>query len=65
MRRKSCGAFSQRGAQVYVSDSERTVSLPDELGEYRDLLGGGPADKSCLRLPAGGFLWLICDFTTD
>ena len=47
------------------ADSERTVSLPDELGEYRDLLGGGPADKSCLRLPAGGFLWLICDFTTD
>ena len=47
------------------ADSERTVSLPDELGEYRDLLDGGPADKSCLRLPAGGFLWLICDFTTD
>jgi amylosucrase len=47
------------------ADSERTVSLPDELGEYRDLLDGGPADKSCLRLPAGGFLWLICEFTTD
>ena len=44
------------------ADSERTVSLPDELGEYRDLLQGGPADKSCLRLPAGGFLWLICEF---
>ena len=44
------------------ADSERTVSLPDELGEYRDLLEGGPADKSCLRLPAGGFLWLICEF---
>ena len=44
------------------ADTERTVSLPEELGEYRDLLEGSPADKSRLCLPAGGFLWLICEF---
>ena len=44
------------------ADTERTVSLPEELGEYRDLLDGSPADKSRLCLPAGGFLWLICEF---
>ena len=43
------------------SESERTVSV-NELGEYRDLLSGRPADKFRVTLPSGGFAWLLCDF---
>ena len=44
------------------AETERWVSLPDELGEYCDLMEGTPVDKGALRLLPGGFLWLICDF---
>ena len=47
------------------AENEHTVSLAHELGDYTDLLHGLPADKSSLTLPPGGFLWLICDFTTE
>ncbi len=40
---------------------DRQIAI-DELGEYTDLLRGAAADKRALRLPAGGFLWLLCDF---
>ena len=40
---------------------ERTVNI-DELGEYTDLLTGEAADKWHVTLPAGGFVWMLCDF---
>ena len=43
------------------SEWEKTVSV-SELGDYHDLISGEPADKYRLRIPSGGFLWLICDF---
>jgi len=43
------------------ADTDRTVSL-HELGEYADLRTGQPCDKEAVSLPAGGFVWLICDF---
>ncbi len=44
------------------SESPKRV-WTDELGEYRDLLTGEGVDKHGVDLPAGGFRWLICDFT--
>ena len=43
---------------------ERTVNI-DELGEYIDLLTGESADKWHVTLPAGGFVWLLCDFDKE
>ena len=42
-------------------EGEKTVSV-SELGDYTDLMCGEPADKYRLRIPSGGFLWLVCDF---
>ena len=44
--------FGEEEGRVYV----------DELGDYTDLLSGEPVDKRAVRLPAGGFRWLLCDF---
>ena len=44
------------------SADEKRVSV-DELGECADLLSGEDADMGCIRLPSGGFVWLLCDFT--
>ena len=43
---------------------EKTVSV-HELGEYTDLLSGEAVDKYRVRLPSGGFAWLVCDFEED
>ena len=43
------------------SESEQTVCL-DELGEFTDLITGQPQDKTAVRIPSGGFAWLLCDF---
>ena len=43
------------------ASGERTVHI-DELGEYTDLLSGGAIDKWNVTLPAGGFVWMLCDF---
>ena len=43
------------------AEGERCVSL-DELGDYTDLLSGDAVDKYAVRLPSGGFKWLLCDF---
>ena len=42
--------------------AEKLVSL-DELGDYRDLLSGDALDKTRVRIPSGGFVWMLCDFT--
>ena len=44
--------FGEEEGRVYV----------DELGDYTDLLSGEPVDKRAVKLPAGGFRWLLCDF---
>ena len=46
------------------SDGERCISV-DELGEYINLSDGKPADKHCIRIPSGGYMWLLCDFTKE
>ncbi len=46
------------------SQEEKTVSAC-ELGEFRDLLTGEKADKCRVRLPSGGFRWLLCDFARE
>ena len=43
------------------ASGERTVHI-DELGEYTDLLTGKAIDKWNVTLPAGGFVWMLCDF---
>ena len=43
------------------AERERQVSV-NELGDFRDLFSGEAADKFALTIPAGGFLWLLCDF---
>ena len=43
------------------ASSERTLHI-DELGEYTDLLTGETLDKWNVTLPAGGFVWMLCDF---
>ena len=40
---------------------ERTVSI-DELGDFKDLITGAAADKTRITIPAGGYVWLLCDF---
>ena len=42
-------------------ETEKTVSV-SEWGEYTDLLGGTAVDKQNIHIPAGGFVWLLCDF---
>ena len=42
--------------------AEKLVSL-DELGDNRDLLSGDALDKTRVRIPSGGFVWMLCDFT--
>ena len=37
----------------------------NELGDYTDLLTGEPAALSAITIPAGGFLWMLCDFTKE
>ena len=44
--------FGEEEGRVYV----------EELGDYTDLLSGEPVDKRAVKLPAGGFRWLLCDF---
>ena len=44
--------FGEEEGRVYV----------EELGDYKDLLSGEPVDKRAVKLPAGGFRWLLCDF---
>ena len=44
------------------AENERTVGV-DELGEFRNLLNGEAADKTCITLEPGAFRWLLCDFT--
>ena len=43
------------------AERERRVSV-SELGDFRDLFSGEAVDKFDLTIPAGGFLWLLCDF---
>ena len=43
------------------ASSARTLHI-DELGEYSDLLTGEALDKWNVTLPAGGFVWMLCDF---
>ena len=43
------------------AERERRVSV-NELGDFRDLFSGEAVDKFDLTIPAGGFLWLLCDF---
>ena len=40
---------------------ERRISVL-ELGDFHDLLTGQRANLSDICLPAGGFVWLLCDF---
>ena len=51
---KLCAFFS-------FSEREQALSL-DELGEFTDLVTGASVDKHSVKLPAGGFVWLICEF---
>jgi len=46
------------------AERERQVSV-NELGDFRDLFSGEAADKFALTIPAGGFLWLLCDFDEE
>ena len=43
------------------SEWDKTVSV-DELGDFTDLITGDETDKKNIRIPSGGFVWLICDF---
>ena len=43
------------------AEREHTVRI-DELGDYCDLLTGAAVNKQAVTLPAGGFVWLQCDF---
>ena len=43
------------------ASAERTLHI-DELGEYTDLLTDQALDKWNVTLPAGGFVWMLCDF---
>ena len=43
------------------SEWDKTVSV-DELGDFTDLITGDETDKKNIRIPSGGFAWLICDF---
>ncbi len=47
--------FGEREASIYT----------DELGDFTDLLNGERVDKRAVRLPSGGFRWLICDFNRE
>ncbi|MBR1455932.1 MAG: amylosucrase, partial [Oscillospiraceae bacterium] len=44
------------------SEEEKTIAV-DELGDYQDLLSGEAVDKYAVKIPSGGFAWMICDFT--
>ena len=43
------------------AESEKRICV-NELGEYHDLLSGEAVDKFAVTLPAGGFVWMLCDF---
>ena len=43
------------------AEGERCLRLSEE-GDFRDLLSGEPTALQGLRLPSGGFQWLICEF---
>ena len=46
------------------SDGERQIDI-HELGEYANLLTGEPVNKAAVRVPSGGFTWLLCDFEEE
>ena len=43
------------------ADGEKCVSLRED-GGFRDAISGKAADKTAVRIPAGGFRWLLCEF---
>ena len=43
------------------SGEEKRVTLRED-GEFRDAASGEAADKTAVRIPAGGFRWLLCEF---
>ncbi|MCR5073501.1 MAG: alpha-amylase family protein [Clostridiales bacterium] len=46
------------------SEWDKTVSV-DELGDFTNLISGDETDKYIVRIPSGGFAWLICDFEEE
>jgi amylosucrase len=46
------------------ADRDRQVCVV-ELGDFRDLLTGEPVEMMDIPVPAGGFVWLLCDFDRD
>ncbi len=47
------------------SDEEKHTTLINEEGELYDLFSGMVINKRDVVLPAGGFRWLLCDFTKE
>ena len=43
------------------AEREKRICV-NELGEYTDLLTGEAVDKFAVTIPAGGFVWMLCDF---
>ena len=43
------------------AEREKCICV-NELGEYTDLLTGEAVDKFAVTIPAGGFVWMLCDF---
>ena len=43
------------------SDEEKCITLRED-GAFSDAASGETADKSAVRIPAGGFCWLLCEF---
>ena len=43
------------------AEREKRICV-NELGEYTDLLTGEVVDKFAVTIPAGGFVWMLCDF---
>ena len=43
------------------AEREKRICV-NELGEYMDLLTGEAVDKFAVTIPAGGFVWMLCDF---
>lgn len=43
------------------SETEKEIAVEEE-GDYHDLFTGKQICKNAVKIPSGGFVWMVCEF---